>query len=317
MTNDSSNKAWENFLFISSAETSQSFLLNKYNRLGTADAWKKSYENSYAFIYHIEQGKSFFQQAKQSPLNIQPILLFYGLVFLIKACILTTDPNYPESTAVLAHGVTTRKRKKQNYHYLEDEVKIQKNGLFPHFSGKMFHMKHLEGEKVNIKSLVNEVPELIPFLNKLDNKSRAVEIQHNNGVFTFPEDILDNYKMTKERFKEYIQTKANGSLLATADHTSISFTSSVPAIEILPFRFSITDNKYYFSKEWTSLSMFYELMIHYLLLYHLSMIARYEIEWWSELIYQKPNVEYPLIVQYLNVSQQKCLYLIDQYLFST
>ena len=63
-------------------------------------------------------------------LLIQPILLFYGFVHLIKACLLQQDPCYPENTSVFAHGVTTRKRKKQQYEFLKDEVKFQKNGLF-------------------------------------------------------------------------------------------------------------------------------------------------------------------------------------------
>jgi len=46
------------------------------------------------------------------------------------------------------------------------------------------------------------------------------------------------------------------------------------------------------------------------------MIARYEIEWWSELIHHKPSIEYPLIVQYLNISTKKIPLLIDQYLWN-
>ncbi len=57
------------------------------------------------------------------------MLLFYGMSQLFKACLLTIDPNYPESTTVLAHGVTTRKRKKQGYQFLEDEVKVQKKWI--------------------------------------------------------------------------------------------------------------------------------------------------------------------------------------------
>ena len=67
---------------------------------------------------------------KQLHFLFKPMLLFYGMGQLFKACLLTIDPNYPESTSVLAHGVTTRKRKKQGYQFLEDEVKIQKNWTY-------------------------------------------------------------------------------------------------------------------------------------------------------------------------------------------
>lgn len=87
---------------------------------------KKSFENCYPFIYYLEHGKNYYELYKVAPFSIQPMLLFYGISQLFKACLLTIDPNYPESTTVLAHGVTTRKRKKQGYQFLEDEVKVQK-----------------------------------------------------------------------------------------------------------------------------------------------------------------------------------------------
>ena len=97
----------------------------------------------------MEHAQIYYKQAADSPLLIQPILLFYGFVHLIKACLLTIDPNYPENTSVLAHGVSTRKRKKQQYEFLKDEVKFQKNGLFPCMLENMFNIKHLEGDKIN------------------------------------------------------------------------------------------------------------------------------------------------------------------------
>ena len=42
-----------------------------------------------------------------------------------------------------------------------------------------------------------------------------------------------------------------------------------------------------------------ELISHYLVLYNLSMIARYETEWWSELLKTTPNDDYPTIIQFL------------------
>ena len=38
-----------------------------------------------------------------------------------------------------------------------------------------------------------------------------------------------------------------------------------------------------------------ELISHYLILYNLSMIARYETEWWSELLKTTPNDDYPIL----------------------
>lgn len=43
---------------------------------------------------------------------------------------------------------------------MNDEIKIQKMGLCTHFSKKMFHVEHLEGEKIIMKDLFYQVPEL-------------------------------------------------------------------------------------------------------------------------------------------------------------
>ena len=59
---------------------------------------------------------------------------------------------------------------------------------------------------------------------------------------------------------------------------------------------------------------FPELLIHYLLLYNLSMIARYETEWWGELTKMMPNHDYPFIDSFLQVTLEKGPFLIYQYL---
>src|SRR5699024_10675643 len=103
----------------------------------------KSYENCHAFMYYIEHGIHFYESGKEMDLIVQPIMYFYGMVHLLKAVLLTKRPDYPETTKVLAHGVSSRKRKKQHYTFINDEVKIQHNGLFPYASEHLFFHKNL------------------------------------------------------------------------------------------------------------------------------------------------------------------------------
>lgn len=138
-----------NFSIFRSADVAQRFLLQCYKQQQREDAVQRSYTNCYPFLYYLEHGQNFYAAARQSPLSIKPVLLFYGMVQLIKACLLTVDPDYPESTSVLAHGVSTRKRKKQGYEFLDDEVKIQKNGLFTHFSEKNVSCETRGGGKIS------------------------------------------------------------------------------------------------------------------------------------------------------------------------
>lgn len=311
-----SYKHWDSFLPFFSANSTQSFLKNCYQKQQFDLAEQNSYENSYPFIYYLEHGQVYYKQAEIAPLIIQPILLFYGLVHLIKACILTIDPNYPETTSVLAHGVSTRKRKKQQYHFFHDEVKFQKSGLFPYMTEKMFHMKHLEGEKATMEELLAQVPELTHLFLQMEGKNTFIGLQQQSDGFLLPKSILDAFHMTESRFIEYWKIKTSSQIMVEELNNDflIIKTNSYNNAELLPIKLCLDDKQHYFPLSKSVFNSFPELLIHYLLLYNLSMIARYETEWWSELIKTMPNQDYPFIQSFLNISAKKGPFLIYQYL---
>lgn len=306
-------KGWKSYASFFSAEYCQQFLKNKYLRSNLESAEQKSYENCYAFLYYLEHGQIYYQQAEKAPLILKPILLFYGFVHLIKACILTIDPAYPETTSVLAHGVSTRKRKKQNYQFFQDEVKIQKNGLFPFMSEKLFHMKQLEGDKVTMEELLHAIPELNDLFVVHEGKSTFTPIYTHNGSLVVPENILDHYHMTEERFKEFLMSKSGNRIVFSPDGLMFQLeggTVNSPS----PLKVNLETGSYVLPLKKDNLLLFPELLVHYLLLYNLSMIARYETEWWSELTKTMPNRDYPFIHSFLEVTLEKGPFLIYEYL---
>jgi hypothetical protein len=306
-------KDWKNYSCFFSAEYCQQYLKSCYQKQNIDHPEQKSYENGYAFLYYLEHGQIYYQQAKKSPLIIKPILLFYGLVHLIKACILTVDPAYPETTAVLAHGVSTRKRKKQNYLFTQDEVKLQKNGLFPFMSEKMFHMKHLEGEKVVMEELLQLIPELNDLFFQLQGKKTFVPLHENHNHLFIPETILDHFHMTEGRFKEFFASKFKRELDFSSEGLSFLLNEQ-HLTETSPLSYNLEGQSYSLPLSKGKLFNFPELLVHYLLLYNLSMIARYETEWWSELTKMMPNHDYPFICSFLDVTMEKGPFLIYQYL---
>ncbi|WP_066302066.1 YaaC family protein [Bacillus sp. FJAT-29937] len=305
-------KDWDSFLYYFSASSSQSFLKKCYHLQHLESAEQKSYENSYPFIYYLEHGQIYYKQAELAPLLIKPILLFYGLVHLIKACILTVDPNYPETTTVLAHGVSTRKRKKQQYHFFHDEVKIQKSGLFPYMGEKLFHMKHLEGEKTNMRELLAQIPELNQMFIQTEGKQTFLQMNQQDHVHLLPKEILDSFHMTEARFIEYWNNGNTADIQGTDEQFIHFAVNSTCLNDLLPIKFNMENGQLYFPRIKNSLNLFPELLIHYLLLYNLSMIARYETEWWSELIKMMPNQDFPFIQSFLNITSKKGPFLIYQ-----
>lgn len=302
---------WKSYNCFFSADYCQSYLKNSYRKSGVDNPEQKSYENGYAFLYYLEHGQIYYEQAEKSPLILKPILLFYGLVHLIKACILTIDPFYPETTTVLAHGVSTRKRKKQNYLFFQDEVKLQKNGLFPFMSEKMFHMKQLEGEKVVMEELFELIPELDELFQLVEGRKTFVQIHTQGEKCIIPEIVLDKYHMSENRFKEFL----SGKLPVEFDDEGLTFyKSSLITMGSSPFKYHQEGNFYALPIKKSNYFDFPELLIHYLLLYNLSMIARYETEWWSELTKMMPNKDFPFIQSFLDITLRKGPLLIYEFL---
>ena len=308
-------KEWNSYTLFFSAEYSQTYLKKCYRKINIDQPDMKSFENCYPFMYYLEHGKLYYEQAEKSPLAIQPILLFYGLVHLIKACILTVQPDYPETTSVLAHGVSTRKRKKQQYSFTDDEVKFQKNGLFSLMAEKMFHMKQLEGEKATMGDVMELIPELSGIYANLRGKQNFEPLIEQDSLYSLPKSVLDHFHMTENRFKEFFQTKSTIPLSFKEDKTNIRFEANLrSSAEPFPLKFNLEEQHFAFPLNKGDLFLYPELLLHYLLLYNLGMIARYETEWWSELIKMMPNEDYPLIKTFLKSTVKKGPYLIYQYL---
>lgn len=304
---------WKNYSSFFSAENTQSFLKNKYAKLGLTNSDQKGFENCYAFIYYLEHGQIYYKQAESSPLILKPILLFYGLVHLIKACILTINPSYPENAAVLAHGVTTRKRKKQNYQFFHDEIKFQKNGLFPYMSEMMFGIKQLEGDKMPMDELLRLIPELDSLFQELEGIHTFMILEKKDDKFVIPEKILDHYHMSSNRFSDFLQSKFGNQFDFASD--GLSFVLPDRSLKFpSPLKYNLEQESFAFSLHRSPFFHFPELLIHYLLLYNLSMIARYETEWWGELTKMMSTKDFPFIESFLRITTQKSPYLIYQFL---
>ncbi|SDK23340.1 YaaC family protein [Sediminibacillus albus] len=309
-----------NFLtYLKSAETAQTYLAGCYQKLELEDPEANSYQNCYRFLYYLEHGHTFYETSRNAPLMIKPILLFYGMVHLLKACLLTRRPGYPENTALLAHGVSTRKRKKQQYSFMKDEVKIQHNGLFPYFSENLFHIDPRKAGKISMKSLFAKIPEMNRLFSYHFNDCPLIKIGSiKDKQLAFPLTCLDTYHATAGSFQtkisnyfpDFQHSRTTNKQLIIDIAEEISPISKGPAFvhweeEAIYF----PSNRYYFT-DW------HEVMAHYLLLYNLGMICRYETEWWGDLLHTLPNEDYPFIYHFLQTTAEKAPNLLGCFLFN-
>jgi hypothetical protein len=311
---------WINFTSFHSTNTAQKFLCRCYTKKGREDAMQKSYTNCYPFLYYLQHGQNFYLTAQNAPVSIKPVLLFYGMVQLLKACLLTVDADYPESTSVLAHGVSTRKRKKQNYEFFDDEVKIQKHGLFTHFSEKMFHVKQITGEKFQMRILLQRISELHELFETYYSQIISRKVLYNplNRTIFIPTKILDDYHMTLDRFTDYITKEwswlQRDSIQIEGNYIQVTSQYTFKPLGYEPFMFNLDDEAYRLPIYRGEMFKMPEIMSHYLLLYNLSMISRYETEWWSELLHSYSSEAYPFIMKFLSVTSEKVPLLLYEYL---
>ena len=308
---------WEFISLLFSASTTQPYLLKKYETLGYSDAKEASYLNCSTFIHYLEHAYTHYKSAETVPHSIRPNLLFYGYTQLLKACLLTVDPFYPSSTALLAHGVSTRKRKKKQYEFLNDEIKIQKDGLFSFMAEKMFHMKHLENDKLSMQSLLAEIPEMCDQMQYFQKPGTFAMKKAKEGIYKIHSGILKAHNITADGFTAFISDSLNQKLvIEEAEHYLYLYAENTFQINIRPpFRYNMITDEYHISSQKKENSfLFSDIMIQYLLLYNLSMIARYETDWWLDLLKTTPNEDYPLIMRFMDIAQQKGPFLINQWL---
>ncbi|MFD2627325.1 YaaC family protein [Oceanobacillus kapialis] len=304
------------YTYLMSQQTAQHYLLNCYKEIDGIDAEKKSYENCTTFMSYLEHGKLFYKSGDNASPILQPVLYFYGMAHLIKACLLTVRPDYPESTSLLAHGVTARKRKKKDYSFLNDEIKLQHNGLFPYFSEHLFQIKRYPFEKITMKQLLSLIPEMKHIFH-FNGDEGLYRVGKKNGTWLeFPHAILDDYHTTKDSFLKKITPYIPEIKHVEVDNAYIRVELIQQLRDIKgPFYTDTSQTSIYFPASKEVYLPFSEVMIHYLLLYNLSMLCRYETEWWGDLFTSKPEVDYPFITQFLKESAAKVPFLLGLELY--
>lgn len=304
------------FTFLQSQQTAQQYLLKCYRQIEDVDADILSYENCDAFFYYLKHGQTFYEQGKMAPIASKPILYFYGLTHLLKAVLLTKRPYYPETTKILAHGVSSRKRKKKDYTFIDDTIKIKHHGLFNYVSEHVFYNDSHTFEKITMHDLLAMIPEMHEFF-LLRDQSMLIHVGMIDDKFvSFPETVLDHYHLTKRRFLQRITPYMPDVDSTEMNHRQLHIKLSEPIhYSNLIFTFDFKREKVYFPSKRHLFIPKSEIMTHYLLLYNLSMLSRYETEWWGNLLQTMDTDDYPFIKHFLDITSDKTQHVIGKMLY--
>lgn len=333
---DAWQKMWDHFLYFETEPTVLKYLQNRYQHIEDGDPVALAYRNTHKMIYLSKQAREFFQSGVSSNLLVRPLLLYYGMVNLAKMLILSYDPLYPTHTKLLAHGITTRKLKKGDYEFLEDEVKIQKDGLLPHLMTLLTGTNPRESYK--IKELVSLIPELIHTYRKLYEDevlhpiyiADDIDAKHLRTTLYFPLSILKQEGLQLESFVERLNQlnqspnyfsagevyeQQNIFKLYWHQHQGLHLLDTPNGLSNPLF---IRDmlGKHYF---WTRLEerlILPEITVHFLIMYILGMLCRYDGDLWGELHFSFYSQDLYLIHEFIHISPRKYPNLILNLLFN-
>jgi hypothetical protein len=319
-------KMWDTYVYFESEPTTKAFLEDNYEKKGIEDSHKFAFHNTSKFIYFIKQAREYFEAAKKSHILVKPLLVYYGMMSLVKPVVLTMDPHYPSNTGVLRHGVTTRKIKKLDYVFHDDEIRIQKEGLLPHFYSLLLKEKQIPQLKYKVKDLLALVPELHETFFRLYNQIPteplyiASEKDHESGntLIYLSERMLKRLDKSAEELVRWINTYnegkgrfENGSkrhrdyIQVQWNHPDKMHVFDCPdGFANALFRQDYKGRHYLYHATSPDL-LLPEVIIHFLLMYNLGMLCRYETELWGEIIFSFSSADMFMINELLNISMRK------------
>lgn len=330
-----SAESWicEEFLFYENEMFARSFLKQRYTSLGIDKPDSAAFKNVQSFNAYIRQARAIFQSLNQRDLWVQPLLLYYGMMSFMKAWILTLDIHYPQNTSVLRHGLSTRKRKKEAHPFFQDEIRVQKEGLFP-LAASLLGSPLLTGDSYTPPELIGMISDLQMSYQRIFHQDSLfpVIIQtartiHSQGMtFRIPETILDRLHLTSTSFVQKLnqvigfplfnlmeQEQRDSFLTLIWHHPDVQHVDQWQHGFRHPWFYEDKKGDYYL---WCGnnrpIQPISELLAQFMLLFSLSMICRYETPLWGEIIYTSTTEDAILIQQLLTLVQRKFPQLILQ-----
>ena len=297
------DKAWTSLRFLETEPTARKYLAACYHGMGLEHFDRLAFQQSSRFLYLWKQARQFYQTAMDADLSIQPLLLFYGCSHLLKGMLLTRDPAYPQNSRVLQHGVTTRKLKRSAYLLTEDEIRPQKEGLFAHLA-QVFSLSPLQ-DRYFAHDLFASIPGVSHAYAVTTSKElfwvrmemtklappKELEAMYSGAWITvcFPEGKDGPLSYSTETFMQYIRRLTPPA--CKLDHVRwregtikemLLPQFALSQLEQHPL-FRVQEQTLFFWNGPSTSPPLPEWASHYLLLYLLSMLCRYETEWWGEL----------------------------------
>ena len=290
---------WSMLSYFESEYNARQYLKEKFRPNDTSlNSINKTAKN---LAFTMKTAREYYEAAESVTVLTQPLLIFYGMTALSKVLFMATHGKKSPSTS---HGL--KKIKPWTGVFAKLSVKIGKNGTFPQFHG-CYNRERLHGADFSIKELFSVVPEAkVAFERVYNEKSKALRIlriRHGISIIDSElqryedlEDLITRIPGIKERYhKQYQRFDDRIILFCTKREAEDPVTRAVSGDEyiVLPI-----------IKQGKSI-MLPDMSTHFLIMYLLGMLTRYQPKEWGEIMKGEESGEIYMIQHFLEVTKRK------------
>lgn len=322
------DKMWDTYLYLESEPTVLQLLTKRYERRGEEKAQHLAYANATPFIFYVRQAREYFHTSRAASLTVKPLVLYYGVMSLTKAYVLSLDPHYPDRTALLRHGLSTRKRKKLNYRFQNDDIKVQKEGFLPHVLS-LLNLRHGLEETYKVWECLGQLPQLYNVYRQIVPQQALYPVYVSpQGSFNpdrdttvyIEEALLDHFHLGPEGFVRMLNRHnarhAKGTFVVKPDQSRNRYVALAwkhpecrhvsRSGEGFQNTMVLQDATGQFFLRLTTERRLHlpEIVYYFMLLFHLGMLARYETERWGEIVFTFSSDERFLIHELLQLTER-------------
>jgi len=257
-----------------------------------------------SLAYTIKTAREYYEAAERVTVLTQPLLIFYGMTALSKVLFISTHGKKSPSTE---HGL--RKIKGWNGVFAELSVVVGKDGTFPQFHG-CYNKENLHNLTFSMKELVSLVPEVKVEFETVykEEKSQALKILRRPDGIHIVDTELDRYKDlakliftipgVNEIYLPHTQEVEDKLILYYSGIDRAAKDLAVRAVSgeeylVIPL---IKGSKNIFLPE---------MSVHFLTMYLLGMLSRYQPKEWGEIIKGEESGEIYIIRKFLEATTRK------------
>lgn len=254
-------------------------------------------DNATAISYCVKQASDLYRSASNSSLLARPILLFYGMMALLKALILgnsriATTIRELDEIERTGHGVKLANWRKGKPWYIDQEevvINEKGRGFFPFVEHRLNEGSHTDcfGLHISIKELLGLLPEIAGAFQDYYGEQPAddvtvsasfwpgalptLQLRHSGSPVYSIEDFFSRFPGLTGFVKPQV-SQGNSHMLHLID--SPKRIPGLFPLETGGFALVPKTKGYFFPR----------ISVHYLLMYALSIIARYKIDLWGTLL---------------------------------